>query len=211
MGKDKAKGLKKKGSRSLGSSSSMNDKTLATLMVSSLAMHNERVMEMKKEECLAFLEISMREVEIRDRELAMQEYKQLQKDTMFYFKPYDLLNGDARGQIEEIRTISAKGTRNKRMDEESSKSTKKKGKKVKVAQTIKDENNSQDTLDREIKDSYKHEEEDQSRNRLDASVIRDNLDSEATHSQKEEEDDDEVYNVENCDDYNDDDDDDVNE
>nr|GEU38189.1 uncharacterized mitochondrial protein AtMg00810-like [Tanacetum cinerariifolium] len=93
MGKDKAKGLKKKGSRSLKSSSSMNDKALARLMVSSLAMHNERVMEMKKEECLAFLEIRMREVEIRDRELAMQEYKQLQKDIMFYFKPYDHLNG----------------------------------------------------------------------------------------------------------------------
>nr|GEU38190.1 hypothetical protein [Tanacetum cinerariifolium] len=108
-------------------------------------------------------------------------------------------------------TISAKGTRNKRMAEESSKSTKKKGKKVKVAQTIKDENNSQDTLDRENNDSYKHEEEDQSRNRLDASVIRDSLDSEATHSQQEEEDDDEVYNVENYDDYDDDDDDDVNE
>nr|GFA07952.1 hypothetical protein [Tanacetum cinerariifolium] len=38
MGRDKAKGSKKKG---LGSSSSMNNELLARLMVSELAMHNE--------------------------------------------------------------------------------------------------------------------------------------------------------------------------
>ncbi|GJR41213.1 hypothetical protein Tco_1216897 [Tanacetum coccineum] len=77
---DKAKGLKKKGSRSSGSSSSTNDKGLARLIVSELAMHNERAIEMKKEERLAFLEIKRREVECRERELAMQEYQQRQED-----------------------------------------------------------------------------------------------------------------------------------
>ncbi|GJZ29012.1 zinc finger BED domain-containing protein RICESLEEPER 2-like protein [Tanacetum coccineum] len=60
MGRDKAKGLKKKGSRSSGSSSSMNDEALDRLMVFQMAMHNERAMEMKKEERLAFLEIRRR-------------------------------------------------------------------------------------------------------------------------------------------------------
>ncbi|GJZ15428.1 hypothetical protein Tco_0551105 [Tanacetum coccineum] len=73
IGRDKAKGLKKKGSRSLGSSSSANDEALARFMVSELAMHNERAIEMKKEERLAFLEIIRREVECREREFAMQE------------------------------------------------------------------------------------------------------------------------------------------
>ncbi|GKG34516.1 hypothetical protein Tco_0437212, partial [Tanacetum coccineum] len=57
MGMDKAKGLKKKGARVSGSSSSTNEEALARLMVSELAMHNERSMAMKKEELLAFLEI----------------------------------------------------------------------------------------------------------------------------------------------------------
>nr|GEV67671.1 ribonuclease 3-like protein 3 [Tanacetum cinerariifolium] len=85
--------LNKKGSRSSGSSSSMNDEALARLMVSEMAMHNERAIEMKKEECLAFLEIKRREVECRERELAMQEYQQHQKDIMFYMQPCDHLTG----------------------------------------------------------------------------------------------------------------------
>ncbi|GKB00902.1 hypothetical protein Tco_0828946 [Tanacetum coccineum] len=43
-----------KGPRSLGSSSSKNDEAFARLMVSELAMHNERAIGMKKEERLAF-------------------------------------------------------------------------------------------------------------------------------------------------------------
>ncbi|GKA01442.1 hypothetical protein Tco_0674107 [Tanacetum coccineum] len=66
--------MKKKGPRALGSSST-NDKALARLMVSELAMHNEHVIEMQKEEHKAFLEIKMREVECRKRELAIQEYR----------------------------------------------------------------------------------------------------------------------------------------
>ncbi|GKC80415.1 hypothetical protein Tco_1131189 [Tanacetum coccineum] len=57
IGRDKAKGSKKKGAGSSGSSSSMNDEALARLMVSELATHNKRAIEIKKEERLAFLEI----------------------------------------------------------------------------------------------------------------------------------------------------------
>nr|GEV15005.1 hypothetical protein [Tanacetum cinerariifolium] len=57
MGMDKAKGLKKKGARVSGSSSSMNEEALTRLMVSELEMYNERSMAMKKEEHLTFLEI----------------------------------------------------------------------------------------------------------------------------------------------------------
>ncbi|GJS98416.1 B-box zinc finger protein 22 [Tanacetum coccineum] len=72
MGRDKAKGLKKKGPRSSGSSSSTNDEALVRLMVSELAMHNVRAIKMKKEERLAFLDIKKREVECRERELALR-------------------------------------------------------------------------------------------------------------------------------------------
>nr|GEU66427.1 hypothetical protein [Tanacetum cinerariifolium] len=84
MGRDKAKGSKKKGVGSSGSSSSMNDKALTRLMVSELSMHNKRSMAMEKEEHLAYLEMRKRDVEIHERELAMQEYKQRQKDIMLY-------------------------------------------------------------------------------------------------------------------------------
>ncbi|GJU98878.1 hypothetical protein Tco_1328149 [Tanacetum coccineum] len=84
MGRDKAKGLKKKRSRSSGSSSSMNEEALAKLMVSELAMHNERASRMKKEERLAFMEIKRRE-------------------------PYDHLTGDAMIHMEALRAeIKAK-------------------------------------------------------------------------------------------------------
>ncbi|GKD55957.1 hypothetical protein Tco_1289344 [Tanacetum coccineum] len=63
---DKAKGLKKKGSRSSRSSSSRNDKALARLIVSELAMYNEHAIEIKEEEHLTFLEIKWREVECRN-------------------------------------------------------------------------------------------------------------------------------------------------
>ncbi|GJY23083.1 hypothetical protein Tco_0396741 [Tanacetum coccineum] len=59
MGRNKAKGLKKK-------------------------VHNEHAIEMKKEECLAFLEIKRREVECHEQELAMQGYRQRQEDIRFY-------------------------------------------------------------------------------------------------------------------------------
>ncbi|GJS71975.1 hypothetical protein Tco_0704816 [Tanacetum coccineum] len=74
--RDKAKGLKKKVAGSSGSSSSMNDEALARLMLSELPTQNKTVMAMKKEECAAFLEIKRREVECREREIEMQEYRQ---------------------------------------------------------------------------------------------------------------------------------------
>nr|GEW18550.1 hypothetical protein [Tanacetum cinerariifolium] len=58
--RDKAKGLKKKGAGSLGSSLSMNDEALARLMVSELVTQIESTMAIKKEECATFLEIKMR-------------------------------------------------------------------------------------------------------------------------------------------------------
>ena len=53
---DKAK-AKTKGAGSSGPLVTINDEALATLMVTEYAIHNEPYMEMKKEECLAFLEI----------------------------------------------------------------------------------------------------------------------------------------------------------
>ncbi|GJV89351.1 putative ribonuclease H-like domain-containing protein [Tanacetum coccineum] len=68
-----------------------------------LAMHNERVIGIKKEQRLAFLKIKMRDVECRERELAMQEYRQRQEDIMFYMQPYDNLTGDALAHMEAPR------------------------------------------------------------------------------------------------------------
>ncbi|GKD12647.1 hypothetical protein Tco_1197054 [Tanacetum coccineum] len=76
---------------------------LARLMVSELAMHNEHAIEMKKEECLAFLEIKRREVECREQELAMLGYRQRQKDITFYMQSYDHLTGDALTHMEALR------------------------------------------------------------------------------------------------------------
>ncbi|GKE53726.1 hypothetical protein Tco_1488882 [Tanacetum coccineum] len=76
---------------------------MARLMVSELAMHNERAIGLKKVERLAFLEIKMSEVELRERELAMQEYRQRHEDKMFYMQPYDHLTGDALNRMEALR------------------------------------------------------------------------------------------------------------
>ncbi|GJW37235.1 hypothetical protein Tco_0060155 [Tanacetum coccineum] len=51
----------------------------------------------------------MREVECRERELAMQEYRQRQEDIRFYMQPYDHLTGDALTHMEALRAeIKAK-------------------------------------------------------------------------------------------------------
>ncbi|GKA93895.1 zinc finger BED domain-containing protein RICESLEEPER 2-like protein [Tanacetum coccineum] len=109
IGRDKMKGaMKKKGPRASGLSS-MNDEALARLMVSKMATQNECAIEMQKEKRLAFLEIKIREVECRKRELANQEYRQRQEDIRFYLQPYDHLIGDARTAIEALRAeIKAK-------------------------------------------------------------------------------------------------------
>nr|GEU85735.1 hypothetical protein [Tanacetum cinerariifolium] len=70
---DKAKGaMKKKGPRASGSSST-NDEALARLMVSEMATQNKRAIEMHKEERKAYLEIKMRDLECRERELENHE------------------------------------------------------------------------------------------------------------------------------------------
>ncbi|GKD12481.1 hypothetical protein Tco_1196888 [Tanacetum coccineum] len=89
IGRDKAKNLKKKWVGSSGTSSIMNDEALARLMVFELAMHNEHAKEMMKQERAEFLEIKKKEMKIHEQELAMQEYKQRQKDKMFYMHPYN--------------------------------------------------------------------------------------------------------------------------
>ncbi|GJX57393.1 hypothetical protein Tco_0287290 [Tanacetum coccineum] len=45
----------------------------------------------------------MREVECREQELAMQEYRQHQKDIRFYMQPYDHLTGEALNHMEALR------------------------------------------------------------------------------------------------------------
>nr|GFA40154.1 hypothetical protein [Tanacetum cinerariifolium] len=77
---DKAKGSKKKGFRSSGSSMNMTDEALAMLMVFELATQTENAMAVKKEEQSTYMEIKRREVECRERENAMQEYRQRQED-----------------------------------------------------------------------------------------------------------------------------------
>ncbi|GJT06537.1 hypothetical protein Tco_0840999 [Tanacetum coccineum] len=102
--RDKAKGLKKKKvAGSSGLSASMNDEALARLMLCELATQNETAMTMKKEERTAFLEIKRRDVECREQEIEMQEYRQRQKDIRFYMQPYDHLIGDALRHMEALR------------------------------------------------------------------------------------------------------------
>ncbi|GJZ28354.1 hypothetical protein Tco_0573001, partial [Tanacetum coccineum] len=109
MGRDIAKGSKKKGTISSGSSVNMNDVTLARLMVSGLATQTASVIAMKKEERAAYMEIKMREVECRERELEMQAYRQRQEDLEFYIQPYDHLTGEQLAHMEAMRAeIKAK-------------------------------------------------------------------------------------------------------
>nr|GEU66237.1 hypothetical protein [Tanacetum cinerariifolium] len=75
---------------------------LAMLMVSELATHNELAMEMKKQERAEFLEIKKREMKIGEQELAMQEYKQRQKDMRSYMQPYNHLTRHVLKQMEEL-------------------------------------------------------------------------------------------------------------
>ncbi|GJY67194.1 hypothetical protein Tco_0469432 [Tanacetum coccineum] len=101
-GRDKARAAGiNKGSKALGSST-MNDDALARLMVTE--MTGAEVQQRK-----AFIEIKMREVECREREVAATEYRQQQEDIRFYLQPYDHLTGDQRMAIDEARAkIKAK-------------------------------------------------------------------------------------------------------
>ncbi|GKE94366.1 hypothetical protein Tco_1579221, partial [Tanacetum coccineum] len=62
MGRDKAKGSKKKGVGSSGSSMNMIDEALARLLVSEFATQTASAMAMKKEERAAYMEIKKMEV-----------------------------------------------------------------------------------------------------------------------------------------------------
>nr|GEY11745.1 hypothetical protein [Tanacetum cinerariifolium] len=74
MGKDKAKGLKKKWSRSSGSSSSTNDEALVGLMASKMAVHDERAMETKKQRTLSLFEDQMRDMEYSFQHTAREDF-----------------------------------------------------------------------------------------------------------------------------------------
>ncbi|GJS04640.1 hypothetical protein Tco_0321148 [Tanacetum coccineum] len=85
----------KRTSQNRGSTSNVNEDALARLMVTEMTTQ-------EKEERLAFLDIKMREVECREREMEQQ-------DMRFYLKPYDHLTGDQRNAMDEIRAkIKAK-------------------------------------------------------------------------------------------------------
>ncbi|GKC02437.1 glutathione S-transferase T3-like protein [Tanacetum coccineum] len=109
MGRDKARGSKKKGVGSSGSSMNMNDETLARLMVSELATQTASAIAMKKDERAAYFEIKKREVELREREFELQAYRQRQEDMRFYMQPYDHLTGVQLAHMEAMRAeIKAK-------------------------------------------------------------------------------------------------------
>ncbi|GKA33738.1 glutathione S-transferase T3-like protein [Tanacetum coccineum] len=101
-GRDKAKAAaKNKGSKASGSST-MNDDALARLMVTEMTA--AEVAQREK-----FMELKMREVECREREIAATEYRAQQEDIKLYLQPYDHLTGDQRLAMDEIRAkIKAK-------------------------------------------------------------------------------------------------------
>nr|GEW01577.1 hypothetical protein [Tanacetum cinerariifolium] len=94
-GRDKARAAGKKKWSKSSASSSVNEDALARLLVTEMCAQ-------EKEERLAFLEIKMRKVECRERELEQQ-------DMRFYPQPYDHLVGDQRKAMDEVRAkIKAK-------------------------------------------------------------------------------------------------------
>nr|GEY65037.1 hypothetical protein [Tanacetum cinerariifolium] len=102
IGRDNARAARKnKGSKASGSSS-MNDDALARLMVTEMTAQ-------EKEERLVFIEINGREVECREREVAVPGYRARQKDIRFYLQLYDHLTGDQRMAMDKSRVaIKAK-------------------------------------------------------------------------------------------------------
>nr|GEW35904.1 hypothetical protein [Tanacetum cinerariifolium] len=91
MDKARAAVMKKKWSKS-GSTSNVNDDALAKLMVTEMTAQD-------KKECLAYLDIKIRKVKCRERELEQQ-------DMRFYLQPYDHLTGDQQKAMDEIRQRS---------------------------------------------------------------------------------------------------------
>ncbi|GJT11888.1 hypothetical protein Tco_0858930 [Tanacetum coccineum] len=63
----------------------------------------------EKEQHEAYLEIKMREVECREREVAATEYRREQEDIRFYLQPYDHFIGEQRMTMDAVRAkIKAK-------------------------------------------------------------------------------------------------------
>ncbi|GJU97031.1 hypothetical protein Tco_1326302 [Tanacetum coccineum] len=101
-GRDKARAAaKNKGSKASGSST-MNDDALARLVVNEMT-----TVEVEQRE--AFIELKMREVECREREIAATEYQAQQEDMKLYLQPYDHFTEEHRLAWDEIRAkIKAK-------------------------------------------------------------------------------------------------------
>ena len=57
LDRDKSKALKEKGMSKSGSSTSINDESLARMMISELAQHNERAMAKKMQERAEYIAI----------------------------------------------------------------------------------------------------------------------------------------------------------
>ncbi|GJS99637.1 reverse transcriptase domain-containing protein [Tanacetum coccineum] len=95
-GRDKAKAAaKNKGSKASGSST-MNDDALDRLMVTEMTA--AEVAQREK-----FMELKMREVECREREIAAAEYQAQQEDMRLYLRPYEYLSGEQRLVMDAIR------------------------------------------------------------------------------------------------------------
>ncbi|GJX35217.1 reverse transcriptase domain-containing protein [Tanacetum coccineum] len=95
-GRDKARAAaKNKRSKALGSST-INDNALARLMVNEMT-----AAEIEQRD--AFMELKMREVECREREITATKYRAQQEDIKLYLLPYDHLTGEQRLGMDEIR------------------------------------------------------------------------------------------------------------
>ncbi|GJS58102.1 hypothetical protein Tco_0652886 [Tanacetum coccineum] len=95
-GRDKARAAaKNKRSKALGSST-INDNALARLMVNEMT-----AAEIEQRD--AFMELKMREVECREREITATKYRAQQEDIKLYLLPYDHLTGEQRLAMDEIR------------------------------------------------------------------------------------------------------------
>ncbi|GJT38790.1 retrovirus-related pol polyprotein from transposon TNT 1-94 [Tanacetum coccineum] len=117
MGKNKARGSKKKGVGASGSSVNINDEAFARLMVSELATQTASIIAMKKEECNVYMEIKMKEVDLREREIEMQAYRQRQEDMRFYMQPYDHLTMTQLARMEAMRAeIKANQVKDNKID-----------------------------------------------------------------------------------------------
>nr|GEX06437.1 hypothetical protein [Tanacetum cinerariifolium] len=102
LARDKARAAAKNNGSKASGSSTMNDDALARLMVNE--MTSAEVQQRK-----AFMELKMREVECRKREIAATEYRAQQEDIKLYLQPYHHLTVDQRLAMDEIRAkIKAK-------------------------------------------------------------------------------------------------------